>query len=212
MNAANQSHAPDDTAEGRPATERQAVTRVDEPRANAVRDRQADPQPRRAQQAEATEPVVRPKRLRDLRHLTLRDRRFLRRYIELGGKRSGSQAMRDVGFTGREPKLAAFHTLAKPGVREYLEQVESMELEEIGVTQRAIVEDIVDIRQKAKELGGSKGLAVALKANDMLGKFKKLWVDQPTPHSPSTTVNDNRVLIQIIKFADMPEARAIDQK
>jgi hypothetical protein len=140
--------------------------------------------------------------LRDLRHLTLRDRRFLRRYIELGGKRNGSQAMRDIGFVGSEPKLAACRALNKPGVREYLEQVESMELEEIGVTQRAIVEDIVDIRQKAKELGDSKGLAVALKANDMLGKFKKLWVDQSTPHSASTTVNDNRVLIQVIQFAN----------
>jgi hypothetical protein len=210
MNAANQNHTSDDTAQGRKAPDSEANAGANPlARIAAGADRGANQVAGRQEQAEAPEAVVRRKRLRDLRHLTIRDRKFLRAYIAMGTKRCGSDAMKSIGFAGTQPKIAASKVLAKPGVREYLTQIEEAELDELGVTQHNVIADVLEIRKKAKNLGDAQGLSVALKANDMLGKFKKLWVDQSTPHSPGTTVNDNRVQIQVIQFADSSNTKPV---
>lgn len=134
--------------------------------------------------------------------LNSRQRRFASELVF--GKKKQSEALIAAGWTGdpRYAKDTASKIMALPHVRAYIEKLELQALEQEGVTHAGIVRDIVTVKDRcmqAEPVLDHEGEPTgewqfrehgALKALDMLGKYKRLWSDSvaSAPVGPGLTV------------------------
>lgn len=118
----------------------------------------------------------------------------------------------------RDPGSYASRLMALEPIKERIAKLEEAAIKAAGVTHAGIVRDIIAVKDRCMQAepvldrdGKPTGEWVfremgALKAIEMLGKYAKLWENES---NGNTTVNDNRVVVQVIKFADHPDSAQV---
>lgn len=129
-----------------------------------------------------------------------------------------TQAVRQLRPDLLNPSCYATRLMSIAAVKERIAKLEEAAIRAAGVTHAGIVRDIIAVKDRcmqAEPVLGRDGKPTgeyvfremgALKAIEMLGKYAKLWEHEG---NGNTTVNDNRVVVQVIKFADHPDSAQV---
>ena len=69
-------------------------------------------------------------------------------------------------------------------VSEYLESLKNEKFKQVDITVDDIINDIIETRKAAAQ---AEKLTDRLKANELLGKYKKMWTDKVDVHPSEKT-------------------------
>lgn len=111
-------------------------------------------------------------------NLTDKQRLFCHEYLK---DLNGTQAAIRAGYSENSAKEIASQNLTKIEVSEYLEKLKNEKFSKVNIEVDDILNDIIETRKAAAQ---SDKLNERLKANELLGKYKKMWVDRVDNHYP----------------------------
>lgn len=104
--------------------------------------------------------------------LTDKQRLFCHEYLK---DLNGTQAAIRAGYSENSAQEIASENLSKPMVSEYLESLKNEKFKQVDITVDDIINDIIETRKAAAQ---AEKLTDRLKANELLGKYKKMWTDK----------------------------------
>lgn len=110
--------------------------------------------------------------------LTDKQRLFCHEYLK---DLNGTQAAIRAGYSQNSAKEIASQNLTKPELLEYLEKLKEKKFEKVNIDVDDILRDIIDTRKACEK---DREHSSRLKANELLGKYKKMWVDRVDNHYP----------------------------
>ncbi len=108
----------------------------------------------------------------DEKNLTDKQRLFCHEYLK---DLNGTQAAIRAGYSDNAATEIASENLTKPKVSEYLEKLKNEKFSKVNIEVDDILQDIIDTRKACTEQDKH---ADRLKANELLGKYKKMWTDK----------------------------------
>lgn len=108
----------------------------------------------------------------DKDNLTDKQRLFCHEYLK---DLNGTQAAIRAGYSENSAQEIASENLSKPMVSEYLEKLKNEKFSKVNIEIDDILKDIIDTRTEAAL---EKKHSDRLKANELLGKYKKMWTDK----------------------------------
>jgi len=104
--------------------------------------------------------------------LTDKQRLFCHEYLkDLNGTQSAIRA----GYSENTATEIASENLTKPNIVKYLEKLKNEKFSKVNIEVDDILQDIIDTRKSAAEQDKHSD---RLKANELLGKYKKMWTDK----------------------------------
>lgn len=104
--------------------------------------------------------------------ITRKQERFCQEYVK---DNNGSQSAIRAGYAKSGCGVAANRLLKKDYIQQRIEVLTKRRVSAIHITVENILEDIVATRKTCAEKGDN---ANRLKANELLGKYHKMWVDR----------------------------------
>ncbi len=104
--------------------------------------------------------------------LTDKQRLFCHEYLK---DLNGTQAAIRAGYSENTAQQIASENLLKPLVSEYLEKLKNEKFSKVNIEIDDILNDIVETRTACAQEGKHSD---RLKANELLGKYKKMWTDK----------------------------------
>lgn len=105
-------------------------------------------------------------------NLTDKQRLFCHEYLK---DLNGTQAAIRAGYSENSAQEIASENLSKPMVSGYLEKLKNEKFSKVNIEVDDILQDIIDTRTEA---ASEKKHSDRLKANELLGKYKKMWTDK----------------------------------
>ena len=88
---------------------------------------------------------------------------------------NGTQAAIRAGYSKNTAQQIASENLLKPLIQENLSKLVKTRMDKVDLTVDGVLQDILDTRDVAKT---TESLSERLKANEMLGKYLKMWSDK----------------------------------
>lgn len=88
---------------------------------------------------------------------------------------NGTQAAIRAGYSEDSARQIATENLSKPSIENRLQQLLKERTKAVNIEIDDILQDIIDTRKVAAEQDKHSD---RLKANELLGKYKKMWVDK----------------------------------
>lgn len=116
--------------------------------------------------------------------LTDKQRLFCHEYLK---DLNGTQAAIRAGYSENSAQQMSTENLSKPLVSEYLNKLKEEKFRQVDITVEDIINDIIETRKAAAE---SEKLSDRLKANELLGKYKKMWTDKVDSRFVDSEGND----------------------
>lgn len=104
--------------------------------------------------------------------LTDKQRLFCHEYLK---DLNGTQAAIRAGYSENSAQAIATENLSKPLVSEYLNKLKTEKFSKVDIEVDDIINDIILTRKEAAE---DRKHTDRLKANELLGKYKKIWTDK----------------------------------
>jgi phage terminase small subunit len=104
--------------------------------------------------------------------LTDKQRMFCHEYMK---DLNGTQAAIRAGYSENSAKEIASQNLTKDAVSEYLKSLMDDRIKQVDIDVNDILTDIINTRL---ECAADKKYSERLKANELLGKYKKMWTDK----------------------------------
>lgn len=105
-------------------------------------------------------------------NLTDKQRLFCHEYLK---DLNGTQAAIRAGYSENTAQQIASENLSKPLVSEYLEKLKKEKFSKVNIEVDDILNDIIETRIACAQEGKHSD---RLKANELLGKYKKMWTDK----------------------------------
>ncbi len=105
-------------------------------------------------------------------NLTDKQRLFCHEYLK---DLNGTQAAIRAGYSENSAQEIASQNLSKLMVSEYLEKLKNEKFSKVNIEVDDILQDIIDTRKVCTEQDKHSD---RLKANELLGKYKKMWTDK----------------------------------
>lgn len=88
---------------------------------------------------------------------------------------NGTQAAIRAGYSENTAQQISSENLSKPLVSEYLNSLINKKMDKVEIEVDDILQDIIQTRAEA---ASEKKHSDRLKANELLGKYKKMWTDK----------------------------------
>lgn len=104
--------------------------------------------------------------------LTDKQKLFCQEYMK---DLNGAQAAIRAGYSPDTAKQIAYDNFTKPYLVDYLEKLMAEKTKKVDIEVDDILNDILETR---KEAASEKKHSDRLKANELLGKYKKMWTDK----------------------------------
>lgn len=104
---------------------------------------------------------------------------------------NATQAAIRAGYSEKTAKEIGCQNLTKVNVQEYLSKQLSERIEKIDLTVENVLNDIMETRKEAAQ---SEKLSERLKANEMLGKYLKMFTES-VDHSGDLNININKKVL-----------------
>ena len=110
--------------------------------------------------------------------LTKRRRLFVTEYLA-NPKQPAAWAAVRAGFSEKRARETASELLKDPEIQAAIEHQLQKRLEQIEVTEKTVLLDLVATRERCIEAGSCAwATAGRIKCNELLGKYLKMWVDK----------------------------------
>lgn len=104
--------------------------------------------------------------------LTEKQKMFCHEYMK---DLNGTQAAIRAGYSENSAQEIASENLSKPMVSSYLKSLMEERIKQVDIDVNDILNDIIQTRL---ECAADKKHSERLKANELLGKYKKMWTDK----------------------------------
>lgn len=88
---------------------------------------------------------------------------------------NATQAAIRSGYSQRTAQQMGSENLSKPVIQENLSKLVKLRMDELDLTIEGVLQDIIDTRKSATD---DDKHSDRLKANEMLGKYLKMWTDK----------------------------------
>ena len=88
---------------------------------------------------------------------------------------NGTQAAIRAGYSEDSARQIATENLSRPSIENRLQQLMAERTKKVNIEVEDILSDILETRREAAEM---QKLNERLKANELLGKYKKMWTDK----------------------------------
>lgn len=123
--------------------------------------------------------------------LTDKQRLFCHEYLK---DLNGTQAAIRAGYSENSAQEIASENLSKPMVSEYLEKLKNEKFAKVDITVDDVINDIIKTRTEA---ANAEKLSDRLKANELLGKYLKMWTDKIDSRFTDAEGNDRDMNVTV---------------